>query len=540
MPDEPADTTPTTTRIWDRRSTRRGLIAAGAVAAAGGTGAIVLGLARDGDDEPPPADTDPTTPGGDTTETPTTTTPEDELTPSPTPGPSVGEIADPLRRAGHLLRRAGFGGTRAEVEEFAKLDREEAADRLLGFESIDTAPLDGLLARRGFDIYRPGEAHRLWLTRMAHSPRPLQERMTLIWHGLLVSQLSQIDGQYSRRIKVMDGQIDLYRAMALPVYDILLKAVSKNPAMMIYLNTVESRAAHPNENYPRELMELFSMGEGNYSEDDVREAARAFTGWRIVPPPRASDPNDRDEIEAIIREWEPEFFVARQLHDDGQKTFLGKTGNWDGDDIIDLILGHEASSRFVTSRLFREFVHDHPSDETIDALTAVWDASGHDVGEVVRAILVSDEFYSEEAYRAKVRSPIELVVGAVRGLELDWDFRGLERHAETLGQVLYNPPNVAGWPGGTAWISSGTFFARANFLDDLFFNPRFAIPPGILAASASADEAVDLAVAALLDGNVPEASREFMVEHVAAAGEGLERGRAAAYLALASPEFQTI
>ncbi|MFQ5381766.1 MAG: DUF1800 family protein, partial [Dehalococcoidia bacterium] len=165
---------------------------------------------------------------------------------------------------------------------------------------------------------------------------------------------------------------------------------------------------------------------------------------------------------------------------------------------------------------------------------------GFDIRKIVRAILMSDEFYSERAYRAKVRSPIELIVGAVRGLQLDWDFRGVERFAEGLGQVLYNPPNVAGWPGGPAWLSSGTFFARVNAIDILLFHPRSAIAPGILSENGSAEEAVDTAVEALLDGKIEPAAREEMVRYVATADGPLGRGRAAAYLVLASPDFQTV
>ena len=391
-----------------------------------------------------------------------------------------------------------------------------------------------------FDIYDRGDARRQWLTRMAQSARPLEERMTLVWHGLLVSQISQLGGPYQRRIRLMDDQVSLYRSMALPVYDDLLKSVSKNPAMMVYLNTAESSREHPNENYGRELLELFSMGVGTYTEDDVREAARAFTGWRTTPPARPEDPTDRDEQAEIMKAWEPRFIMNRRQHDDGSKTFLGETGTWDGDDIVDIVMASGAPGRFITRRLFREFVHDHPSETSIDSLEAVWDDSGHDVREVIRAILVSEEFYSEDAYRAKVRSPVELVVGAVRGLGLNWDFRGIERVATGMDQILYDPPNVAGWPGGESWLSSGTFFARMNFLDMLLFDRRVRSSTGVLSGATTAEEAVDLALKALVDDNVPDSSRELMYAHVATAPDADQRRRAAAYLVLASPEFQTV
>jgi uncharacterized protein (DUF1800 family) len=524
-------------RIWDRPATRRAMLAAGATGAAGGAAALVFGLSSDGDGG------SPASAGAVSTATQAST-----ATPSPTATatavPGGGQVSDAQRRAGHLLRRAGFGGTPEEIEEFASLSREEAARRLVDYEDIDNSALEAESAQ--FDIYDRDGAYRQWLTRMARTAHPLEERMAFIWHGLLVSQISQLGGNFPRRIRLMDDQIGLYRSMALPVYDDLLKAVSKDPAMMVYLNTIESTKEHPNENYGRELLELFSMGVGMYTEDDVRESARAFTGWRVTPPKRPTDRDDREEELRLIREWEPRFIVNRRQHDDGLKTFLGETGNWDGDDIVDIVMASPAPGRFVTRRLFTEFVHDHPSEESLDALEAVWDDTGHDVREVVRAILVSDEFYSEEAYRAKVRSPVEMVVGAVRGLGLDWDFRGIERVAIGMGQTIYNPPNVAGWPGGESWLSSGTFFARVNFIDILLFHvaPRDSagsrVSMGVLSEATTAEEAVDIAVAALIDGDIPDSSRQLMYEYVASAPDPDQRQRAAAYLALASPEFQTV
>ena len=379
----------TKSRIWDRPVTRRAMLAAGAAGTAGGAAVLVLGLSGDGNSaDPANAGSAPTaTAGGSAAAEPTATS---------APTQTIGLVSEASRRAGHLLRRAGFGGTPQEIEAFAGLSREEAASRLVDYESIDNSALEAEMA--DFDIYQRDDIHRQWLTRMAHTARPLEERMTLIWHGLLVTQINQLGGSGPGRIRVMDDQIELYRSMALPIYDDLLKAVGKDPAMMRYLNTADSSKEHPNENYGRELLELFSMGVGTYTEDDVREAARAFTGWRVSRPRRAAgDRPDREEQIQIAKDWEPEFFVSTHAHDSGLKTFLGQTGNWDGDDIVDIVMASDAPGRFITRRLFTEFVHDHPSEASVDALEAVWDETGHDVREVVRAILVSDEFYSDEA-----------------------------------------------------------------------------------------------------------------------------------------------
>jgi uncharacterized protein (DUF1800 family) len=254
--------------LLHRKASRRALLGGVAAVAAGGTAVAVVGLASQTN-----ADSD-----GNKTVLPglsadATKTAAEEL---------ARPIEDPRMRAAHLLRRAAWGGSKAQIDEFAALSREDAADRLLGFESVDNGALNARIEAAQFNLTTPGrgldgkrppqirDIQRWWLTRMSYTARPLEERMTYIWHGLLTSQLSQIGPQ---RAKWMVTQNDLYRAHALGRYDDLLQAVSKDPAMMTYLNTVESSKDHPNENYPRELMELFSMGEGNYTEDDVRRAS---------------------------------------------------------------------------------------------------------------------------------------------------------------------------------------------------------------------------------------------------------------------------
>jgi uncharacterized protein (DUF1800 family) len=292
-------------------------------------------------------------------------------------------------------------------------------------------------------------------------------------------------------------------------------------------------------------MELFTMGVGNYSEDDVRESARAFTGWRVTNPPRPPlDPNMTEEQRrAIIREAArkhvPEFFVQPRNHDDGIKTFLGETGNFDGDDIADIILKQPATGRYITRRLFTEFANYNPDAETIDRLVEVWNASGHNIRDVVRAILVSDEFYSEASYRGFVRSPVEFIVGAVRALEIGTDFAGVQRMAAGMDQLLFEPPSVAGWPGGSTWLSSSTFFARVNYLDSMLFGrQRVALPA--LSTASTANETVDAALARLIDDDISGAARQAIYDHAGAIPSPQERAAAVAYLVLASPEYQLV
>lgn len=536
--------------LMKRIATRRALLAGAATAAAAGAAAVVVGVTTNTSDGPGQAEPDQTR----TPRTPATAT-ATAATPLATPTPDLtAEIPDARVRAAHLLRRAGFGGTPAQVDEFAALSREEAADRLLDLDASDNAALNARIAAANFNLTTFGsgpdgkrppifrDMDRWWLYRMSYSARPLEERMTFIWHGLLTTQHSNIGGP---RSKLMIRQNELFRANALGRYDVLLKAIGKDPAMMIYLNTADSSAAHPNENYSRELMELFAMGEGNYTEEDVREGARAFTGWRFTLPEQRFPPEglsnaERNEFinEAYGASWDPTFEVLPNAHDNGVKTFLGETGNWDGDDVVDIIMKQPATGRYITGRLFRELAYRNPDEATINHLVEVWNDSAYSVKEVVRAILVSDEFYSVRAYRAIVRPPIDFVVGAVRGLEIETDFMTYQQASATLDQRLYEPPNVAGWPGGVAWLSSGSFFGRVNFLDAFLFprNRPLAIP--VLADQPTAEAMVDEALRRLVDDNISPESRESLYTYARTVTDPEERAATVAYLVLASPEYQ--
>lgn len=543
------------------RSRRAFLGGAAGIAAAGTAAAIVYATGVTGDE------------GGSTGATGADG--DDESTASPgsaSPAPEVVDtiIADPRRRAAHLLRRAGFGGNAREIDEFAKLTREEAADRLLNFESVDNTALNARVAAGSFELtdYTAGlmiDMQRWWMTRMAYTARPLEERMTYIWHGLLTSQSSKIGPQ---RSKLMVRQNELFRSMPLPKYDDLLKAISRDPAMLIYLDNVESSKEHPNENYARELMELYSMGVGNYTEDDVRESARAFTGWRITnerrPPANNGVPLTDEERKEALRQasiaYNPTFFVDEKQHDSGTKTFLGQTGNFGGDEIIDIIMKQGATGRYICTRLFQEFVRYEPDQPTVEGLVKTWDSTGHDVKAVVRQILVSDAFYSERSYRSFVRAPVEYVVGLVRALEIDTDFRlatNRQVGVQSMDQILFEPPSVAGWPGGATWMSSTTFFGRVNFLDAFLFGVPVAqlrqasqgqpanqnrrapvpIPMPAIASATTVEAAVDAALAVMLDANPASGLRDAIVSHVQGVPRA-DRDATIAYLVAASPEFQ--
>jgi uncharacterized protein (DUF1800 family) len=479
-------------------------------------------------------------------------------------GGSADLIADPRRRAAHLLRRAGFGGSAAEIETFASLSREAAADRLLDDDGVDNSVLDARLASFVLDETEEAtrgrvleDMQRWWLSRMAYSAHPLEERMTLIWHGLLTSQVTRLD---ATRVHWLLRQNALFRQQALGVYDDLVQAVSKDPAMMAYLDTISSDRRHPNENYARELMELFTMGIGNYTEADVREAARAFTGWRVTPTPTPTAAQTAGlsaaEVERLRLRmaygFDPDFRLDASQHDTGSKTFLGQTGAWDGEDIVRIIMAQPATGRFIATRLFRELAYEDPAAETVDRLVDVWNRSGHSVRAVVRAILVSDEFNSERAYRGKVRGPVEFVVGLFRGLELDGTFafaatgggrpaRNGAQFYVAMGQLLFEPPGVAGWETGEAWLSSGRLIARANVADQVFFphGQPLAIP--VLAEVADSPAALlDAVLARLVDGQMGDDARASILAHLETIADPTERAATAAYLVACSPEYQLV
>ncbi|MCH7813844.1 MAG: DUF1800 domain-containing protein, partial [Planctomycetes bacterium] len=320
-------------------------------------------------------------------------------------------------RAAHLLRRAGFGGTPEQIEFLTSLGAKEAVDYLVDYEKIplndpDFVPItepDMLQMRaqrreasdeqRKQTRRRLGQLHRRqlgqlqawWLRRMILTSRPLQEKMTLFWHGHFTSEFRKV-----KNSTWLWNQNQFLRTNALGTLRELLIGISKDPAMLRYLDNATNRKAEPNENYARELMELFTMGEGNYTEDDVSEAARAFTGWTAT--------NQGSHL------------VKRQ-HDDGKKTVLGRRGRFDGEDVIDIILEQPATARHRAGKLLVFFVEPEPPRELINALAAVLRRSGYDFRETMRVLLGSKVFYSPRAMYAKIKSPVELIVGSVRLLE---------------------------------------------------------------------------------------------------------------------------
>jgi uncharacterized protein (DUF1800 family) len=282
---------------------------------------------------------------------------------------------------------------------------------------------------------------------MMATASPLTERMTLFWHGHFATSQQKV-----RSAQLMYRQNALLRREALGNFATLLHEVARDPAMLMYLDNARSRRQAPNENFAREVMELFTLGEGRYGESDVKEAARAFTGWSI--------------------DGESGTFMRRTAwHDPGSKTVLGKTGRFDGRDVLDILLEREETAEFITAKLWREFVSSTPDAAQVRRLAGILRDAQYEVKPLMRALLVSDAFWSPQNRGVLVKSPVELVVGTLRVFDVrPMDLRAAALVCAVLGQNIFAPPNVKGWPGGEAWINSSTLLGRKQAVERLLRN----------------------------------------------------------------------
>jgi len=369
--------------------------------------------------------------------------------------------------ARHLLARTSFAASPADIERFAALTRAEAADRLLAWTDKPrvtlppawvrepVVPLSRVRAmsaeeRRDFqrqNVMRGIEMRGWWLQEMVTTPSPLTEKMVLFWHNHFVSSQQKV-----RQPQYLYRQNVLLREHALGNFAAFLHAIARDPAMVIYLDSASNRKGQPNENFAREVMELFTLGEGQYGERDIKEAARAFTGWSIDPE-------------------KGEFLFRPFVHDGGAKTLLGRTGNFDGDAVLDILLAQPQTAEFIVRKLWREFVSPNSEADAAEVrrIASVFRDSRYDIRAVLRALLTSDAFYAPQHRAALIKSPVDLVVGTLRQFQFSTDDVipfGLA--VAQLGQNLFAPPNVKGWPGGEAWINSSSLLARKQFLDRLF------------------------------------------------------------------------
>ncbi len=350
--------------------------------------------------------------------------------------------------AAHLLRRAGFSGTLEEMDRLTALGREGAVDYLLNYEQIDDSAME-----RGLEQYIQSQNLNLtqfrptqiwWLYRMIYTKRPLLEKMTLFWHGHFATAIKKV-----AVAPLMLQQNQTLRRLALGDFETLVLEVAKDPAMILWLDNNTNIKGSPNENFARELFELFTLGirdpitgQPAYTEKDIKEAARAFTGWTIR---------------------RGQFYFNASQHDDGPKTVLRRTGNWNGNDVVSFAVQERSTGRFIAKKLWEFFAYPTPEPTLIEALADVYFAQRYSIKALMRALFLREEFYSERARLANIKSPVELVVGAMRQLQADYNIRMLPGFLSLMEQDIFNPPDVSGWDGGLKWINTATMLVRYNF-----------------------------------------------------------------------------
>ncbi|WP_246496264.1 DUF1800 domain-containing protein [Chitinophaga varians] len=370
----------------------------------------------------------------------------------------------------HLAWRAGFGETLPVISDWERRRRKEIVNKVLigpkraELESIDVINATDLPDyRRSKDMTAEQrktvnemntqgikDLNVAWMNMMQKSDHPLREKMSLFWHGHFACRTQNV--LFNQQL------ISEIRNNALGNFGDLLTAVSKSPAMLQFLNNQQNRKQHPNENFAREVMELFTMGRGHYAETDIKEAARAFTGWGF------------DE--------EGQFVFREKQHDDGIKNILGKSGNYNGDDVLKILLEQKQTAVFITTKIFRYFVDDTPDDTLIQSLSEKFYHSGYDIKTLMREIFMADWFYDSKYIGNRIKSPVELLVGIRRTVPMAFEQEEVMLvFQRILGQMLFYPPNVAGWPGGRSWIDSSSLMFRLRVPQVILYSQVLNIRP---------------------------------------------------------------
>ena len=366
----------------------------------------------------------------------------------------------------HLMRRAGFGATRNELEGYLEDGYEATVDNLLDPGESGHMP-DDIIRRYHVDqseLRQLDGAGAYWLYRMLTTSNPLEEKLALFWHGLFATGYAKLN-----QARALLNQIEMFRHYGFGSFRDLLVELSRDPAMILWLDNNENHKEAINENYGRELLELFSMGIGNYSEDDIKECAKAFTGWTLGNAEYMSVRASKDSIWPYGRiAWHYEY--RADDHDGGEKKFLGKVGNFNGEDIVDIIVTQEATARFLSTRLFQYFASDEVDSDgelVISGMMEAYFQSGYKVSAVLRSLFNSDYFKSDKCMYSRVKGPVESVVGTVRLAgayqEPTLDVHSLWAQTMFMGQGLLAPPTVEGWHEGVEWIDSGSLVERINF-----------------------------------------------------------------------------
>jgi len=424
--------------------------------------------------------------------------------------------------AAHLYRRAGFGANFEQLRDAVQQPPDAVVRQLIDCQEPTAFrdEVDGL-AQAMVNTGQVRNLSAVWLHRMMATPHQLLEKMTFFWHGHFATSAGKVtDAQ------LMLVQHQLLRRHALGRFDRLVQEISRDPAMLIYLDSDSNRKSNPNENYARELMELFCLGEGNYTEQDIREIARCFTGWQVR---------------------RKQFRLNRYQHDAGTKTIFGKSGEFSGDDAIRIVLEQPSAPQFVAAKLVRFLVFDRQQipHRLLEPLARQLRENDFQVAPVIGRILGSQLFYSEHAVAQKIRSPVELGCGLLRALEGTTNTLRLAEQLDELGQALFFPPNVKGWDGGRTWINSATLLGRANLVYQLLHSEKTRFAGGSLETLlerhgiSQSHDLVDWLEQVLLAVRIPGEVRQQLAR-LGGTGQKIDAESAIAvvYAVCTLPEFQ--
>lgn len=420
----------------------------------------------------------------------------------------------------HLMRRAGLGATENQLVELAQRKPHDVVSEMVAAREDQSFSREmASLVRASLATGNTEQLAAQWVYRMLHTPAPLLEKMTLFWHGHFATSAAKVEDA-----KLMQQQNDLLREHALGDFSQLALEISRDPAMLLYLDSATNRKAHPNENYAREIMELFCLGEGHYTEQDIRELARCFTGWEIK------------------RE---KFRINRYQHDTGTKSVLGTSGKLSGEEGVAIVVAQEQTSRFIASKLVRFFVMDEPAPrpELIEPLAAGLRQDKMQIAPTVQRILSSNLFFSPAVRGRKVRSPVDLAIGFLRSLDGSTDSYQVAESLRELGQGLYRPPSVKGWDGGRTWINSSTLLGRANLIRRLLDSGKTRFGKKSLVEYLDENgvddpvDAIEYFQRVLFAVTVPETAHQ-RIEDLGASGSPDDQMRDVVHLLCTLPEFQ--
>jgi uncharacterized protein (DUF1800 family) len=435
---------------------------------------------------------------------------------NPRPGSGtdwVSPLSSESARVMQLLRRTTFGYTSDQLDSALAAGFSKTVDRLIETKPVEPPPL-GLASTPG-GRFAVGQLQQWWLDHMLTTPTPLAERMTLFWHGHFTSDYRKVADD-----TFMYWQNLTWRRMSMTNLRSMLFQVTTDPAMLRYLDLATSTGQSPNENYSRELMELFTMGPGNYTEEDVRQSARALAGWQQPQPDSTATVTVANGVTRrlpVYSAQKPGVFNPRRAFK-GDVTYLGKTGPLDAQGVIDRILAQPATAQFIATKVAQHFVTAQPGAAYVKTLADAFRRSNYDMKTLMRAVLTSPEFSSAQSYRTLVKSPADFMVHAARALRAPNLSKLIATAGSGMGQSLFDPPDVGGWPNNESWISSNTVVERVNFVTAALAQVKGALPAASDAAHTQLDGVLSPQTASLLNQAADDRARWFIT--------------------LASPEFQ--